>query len=90
VREEAIEAASAKAPTAGLTDEERTVIDYVREIVRGHQVSDATFASAHALLGDRGIVDLTATAGYYGMLACALNAFEVHPREGGPTFPGAT
>jgi hypothetical protein len=28
-------------------------------------------------LGERGLVELTATIGYYAMLACTLNAFDV-------------
>jgi hypothetical protein len=32
--------------------------------------------------GVDGLVELTATVGYYGMLACTLNAFEVTPEAG--------
>ena len=35
-----------------------------------------------ARLGVDGLVELTATAGYYGMLACTLNAFDVTPEAG--------
>jgi len=29
-------------------------------------------------LGEKGIVELTATIGYYAMLACTLNTFDVY------------
>jgi hypothetical protein len=29
-------------------------------------------------VGERGIVELTATVGYYAMLACTLNTFDVY------------
>jgi hypothetical protein len=30
----------------------------------------------------QGVVELTATIGYYAMLACTLNAFDVRPDPG--------
>jgi hypothetical protein len=37
--------------------------------------------------GLEGVVDLTATIGYYAMIACALNAFAVEPSPGEPPLP---
>ena len=34
--------------------------------------------------GLEGLVDLTATIGYYAMIACALNAFGIEPTPGEP------
>jgi 4-carboxymuconolactone decarboxylase len=87
VREEAIDAVGKRAPLDALTDEERTIVRYARELLLQHRVSDESFAAAHAMLGDRGVTDLTATVGYYSMLACALNAFEVEPPAGAPPLP---
>ena len=50
-------------------------------------MSDSTFDRASRMLGDQGVTELTATYGYYGMLACALNAFEVEPAPGTPRLP---
>jgi 4-carboxymuconolactone decarboxylase len=36
-------------------------------------VSDATYARALALFGERGIVDLTGICGYYCLLAMMMN-----------------
>ena len=67
--------------------EERTIVRYTRELIETRRVSAETFNAAHALLGDRGVTDLTGTVGYYCMLACALNAFEVEPAPGAPRLP---
>ena len=82
-REEAIRAVAERLPTDGLSDDEATVIAYAREMFGGEKrVSDATFARAKDRFGARGVTDLTATMGYYAMLACALNAFAVEPPPG--------
>jgi len=36
-------------------------------------VSDATYAHARALFGERGIIDLTGICGYYSFLAMMMN-----------------
>ena len=52
------------------------------ELLNDHRVSDATFKTAHDAWGNQSIVDLTATAGYYSMIASTLNAFNVLPDVG--------
>ena len=61
----------------GLNDEESVVVRYVMETLREHKVSDDTFQKALARFGARGVTDMTATLGYYALLAGVLNAFEV-------------
>ena len=41
-----------RAPLEGLTEEERLMVQYVREYVNSRCVSDETFAAAHSALGD--------------------------------------
>lgn len=81
VREEAI-AAVREARMDGLTPEEALIVRYVGLLFRRHRVDQATFDALRARLGVDGLVELTATVGYYGMLACTLNAFEVTPEAG--------
>jgi 4-carboxymuconolactone decarboxylase len=50
-------------------------------------VSDATFKAAKEKFGVQGVTELTATFGYYSMLAAALNAFEVEPAPDAPRLP---
>lgn len=70
-----------------MTDDERLVIRYGRELVRDKRVSDGTFGAARERFGVQGVTELTATLGYYAMLACALNAFEVEPDEEAERLP---
>lgn len=62
-----------------LTAEEAAIVRFGRELLREHRVGDATFAATRAAFGERGVVELTATFGYYAMLACVLNMAEVQP-----------
>ena len=48
-----------------------------RQLVVDHRIAPATFEEARERLGVRGLVELTATIGYYAMIAAPLNAFEV-------------
>ncbi|MFQ5934369.1 MAG: carboxymuconolactone decarboxylase family protein [Dehalococcoidia bacterium] len=70
-----------KAPE-GLDPEEKRVARYCLEVLKEHRVSEATFQRALQHFGDKGITELTATLGYYSMLACVLNALEVEPEPG--------
>ncbi len=56
----------------GMKPDEAIVYDFVTELLREHEVSDALFARAKQLLGEQQLVDLTATAGTYITLAMIL------------------
>ena len=79
VRAEAIDAVANRGALDSLTADESLVIGYGREMFENKRVSDATFDAARERFGVQGVTELTATMGYYGMLACALNTFEVEP-----------
>ena len=87
VRDEAIEAVANRGNLDKLTDDEALIVSYGREMFGRHRVSDATFKAAKDRFGDQGVTELTATMGYYGMLACTLNAFEVEQPPGTPVLP---
>jgi len=76
-----------RAPLDSLASDEQAVIRYARELVASHHVTDDTFAAVHALLGDKGTVELTAAIGYYCAIGCVLNALEVPAPEGGAPLP---
>jgi 4-carboxymuconolactone decarboxylase len=59
------------------SSEDAQIISYVHELLRSHRVSEVTFQALYGRLGERGLVELTATIGYYAMIACTLNAFDV-------------
>ena len=83
----AVQNRSLKSDVSELTPDEALIVRYGRELFRDHRISDETFVAARQRFGDQGITELTATMGYYGMLACALNAFEVEPAPGTPRLP---
>ena len=55
-----------------MAEDEALVYDFVTELTATHEVSDATFARARKLFSDQQIVDLTAVAGNYVMVAMIL------------------
>ena len=87
VRDSVIQTVANGGELSELTDDEALIVGYARELLRNHKVSDGTYAAAKAKFGDQGVTELTATIGYYGMLACALNAFEVEPSPEMPQLP---
>jgi 4-carboxymuconolactone decarboxylase len=55
-----------------MADDEALVYDFVTELTTTQKVSDATFARARKIFSDQQIVDLTAVAGNYVMVAMIL------------------
>jgi 4-carboxymuconolactone decarboxylase len=55
-----------------MTEDEAVVYDFVTELTTKQKVSDETFASAKKIFSDQQIVDLTAVAGNYVMVAMML------------------
>jgi len=60
------------------SSEDAQIVSFVREMIHQHRVSEPTFQAIHARFGDKGMVELSATVGYYAMLACTLNTFDVY------------
>jgi 4-carboxymuconolactone decarboxylase len=60
------------------SSEDAQIVSFVREMIHQHRVSEPTFQAIHARFGNQGMVELTATVGYYAMLACTLNTFDVY------------
>ena len=59
------------------SDEERVYYSFAMEILRNHFVSEKTFAEAKAIFGEKGVVDLIGSIGYFSMLQICLNSAEV-------------
>jgi 4-carboxymuconolactone decarboxylase len=87
VRDEAIAAIRDRRAPGGLTPEEAAVVTYVTQLLRDHRVDDGAFAAARERLGVPRLVELTASAGYYAMIACTLNAFALEPDPGADRLP---
>ena len=79
VSDAALDAVGARREVDELSREEALPVKYARELLHDHQASDGTFAAVVEMYGTQGAVDLTATIGYYAMMAQLLNALEVIP-----------
>jgi 4-carboxymuconolactone decarboxylase len=73
---------------ANMAEDEAVVYDFVTELTTTHVVSDETYARAKKVFKDQQIVDLTAVAGNYVMVAMVLAMSEetVPPGKGEPPF----
>jgi 4-carboxymuconolactone decarboxylase len=58
---------------ASMPPDEAAVYNFATELLDTKQVSDATFAAAKDLLGERGVVDLIHVMGWYGTVSMLLN-----------------
>lgn len=64
--------AAGKRP-ATLADDERAVYDFCSELLASREVSDTTFAALRDRFGEKGVVDLICTMGYYCLVSMTLN-----------------
>ena len=72
---------------SGMAEDEAAVYDFVTELTTTQKVSDETYARAKKLFNDQQIVDLTAVAGNYVMVAMLLAmAEESVPADKEPPF----
>jgi 4-carboxymuconolactone decarboxylase len=83
---ETIRAIHGKKGPEHFSSEDAQVISYVQELLRAHRASEATFQALYGRLGEKGLVELTATVGYYAMVACTLNAFDLVTATGAEEF----
>lgn len=83
-RPEAVEAIRAQGPSDSLTRRERLIVDVVLAMYRQRALSDDLFERARSEFGQDHLVELVTLAGYYGMIAFVLLAFEV-PLPAGAT-----
>ena len=58
---------------AKMDADETIVYNFSRELHETQGVSDATFKAARERFGERGVVDLIAVNGFYGLVSMALN-----------------
>ncbi len=81
VPESTIDAVRAKHAN-GVPAEDAAIIEFTQQLVRNHRVSDAAIAAMRQRFGDKGLIELTGTIGYYTMLAMTVNACELEAGEG--------
>ncbi len=59
------------------SEEEKAVLRYTDEVTTNIRVNDETFAALKRFLSEEGVVELTTTIGYYGMVCRILEALQV-------------
>jgi 4-carboxymuconolactone decarboxylase len=57
-------------------DDERVYYNFAMEALENHFVSEKTFNEARAIFGDKALVDLIGSVGYFSMLQICLNSSE--------------
>jgi 4-carboxymuconolactone decarboxylase len=72
---------------ARLSADETLVHDLVTELLHHKDISDTTFAAAKARFGERMMIELIGTVGYYGLVSLVLNAGRTPVAEGGKPLP---
>jgi 4-carboxymuconolactone decarboxylase len=75
---ETIRLVHAKKGAESFSSEDAQIVSFVREMIHNRRVSEPTFQAIYGRFGEKGMVELTATIGYYAMLACTLNTFDVY------------
>ena len=72
-----IEAIRTGRAPAFVREDEAVAYLFLRELLDGKAVGSAAWEAAHRLFGDAGTVEIVGIAGYYGMIAMTIRAFEV-------------
>jgi 4-carboxymuconolactone decarboxylase len=58
---------------ASMQPDEQVIYNFANELLQNRQVSDASFAAAVKMFGERGAVDLTGVMGYYCFVSMMLD-----------------
>ncbi len=66
----------------GIPPEDAQIVEFTRQLLQKHRVDDASVKALRARFGDEGLIQLTGTIGYYGMLAMTVNACELEAAPG--------
>jgi 4-carboxymuconolactone decarboxylase len=87
IRDEVIDVIRAKGDPGRLPEEERDLVIYARQLMRGNRVDQALFDKLKSRYGATWMVEVTAAALYFALVAGVANAFEVAPPPDGDKLP---
>jgi 4-carboxymuconolactone decarboxylase len=73
LNEEKIKAIAEGRRPVGMASDEEAVYNFVTGLFKTRQSSDATFAAVKNVAGERGVVDLIVSAGYYQVVSMLMN-----------------
>jgi 4-carboxymuconolactone decarboxylase len=71
----------------GVPPDDLAIIEFTRDLLRRHRVSEAQVAALRARFGDDGFIQLTGAIGYYSLLAMTVNACELEAAPGADPLP---
>jgi len=71
----------------GVPADDAQIIDFTRELIRKHRVSNETMAALQKRFGNFQLVELTGSIGYYAMLCMTANATELETGAGADVLP---
>ena len=63
---------------------EQAAYDVASELVANKRVSDDTYARAVKIFGEEKLVDVVAGVGFFSMVCCTANAFDITPPDDAP------
>jgi 4-carboxymuconolactone decarboxylase len=87
IRDEVIEVIRAKADPGRLPEDERDVVTYARQLMRGNRVDQALFDKLKSRHGAGWMVEVTTAALYFALVAGVANAFDIAPPPDGDKLP---
>jgi 4-carboxymuconolactone decarboxylase len=87
IRDEVIDVIRAKADPGRLSEDERDVVTYARQLMRGNRVDQALFDKLNGRHGATWMVEVTTAALYFALVAGVANAFEIAPPPDADTLP---
>ena len=73
--------------SAGLSEDQADLVSYAQQLANRNRVDQATFDRLKDRHGVQWLVDLTVTAGHFGLISGINNAFEVPPSPEGDQLP---
>jgi len=73
VSQAAIDALHAGARPKALQADEEAALDFARELLATHGVSDVTYGEALSRFGEQGVVELSTLVGYFAMACWVMN-----------------
>jgi 4-carboxymuconolactone decarboxylase len=78
----AIEALRVGARPRGLAADEEAALDFTRELLHTHGVSEPTYAAALQAFGEPGVVELATLVGYFAMVSWVMNVARTPAKAG--------
>ena len=87
IRDEVIDVIRTKGDPGRLPEEERDVVIYARQLMRGNRVDQSLFDNLKSRYGATWMVEVTAAALYFALVAGVANTFDIAPPPDGDKLP---